>query len=574
MSEDWRDYDWANDSAIKTKPLTHQLRDYLRFRDAEYLALFHEQGLGKTKTLLDVAAHAFLNNRIDALVVLAPRSVRSNWPLFEIPEHLAVPHVAHDYRENTSDLEMLTRRKLLLVPEYTAGRLRILCVAYSTLRTPRGLEYLRRFVLIYRTMIVADESTALKNGRTETARAAKELSDRCHRRAIATGTPVAQSPLDAHSQVEFLDRNYWPQRGLRSHGAFRNEFSEMKLQRLASGKAFNKVMGPRNLDKLNRLLAPFSSRLLKEDSDVQLPPKVYQLRTHELSARQRKMYDGLVAEYVAQYDADPGGFVEAALAIVRITRLQQICSGFVTVESIVDVDEADVDGDGEEQEGRSGSGDGVRGMRRLEVADGPLFGEPRAIVTERHVRDVVEPEDNPRLKLLEETVEEIAPRGKFIVWCKFRRDVQLVCQTLGERMADDGEGGGAGGAGGVGGEGRGRAVRYEGATSTSDRERALTFFRDPGSGVDALVVNVASLSMGVTLTIAKTSIYFSHHSSLEKRLQSEDRNHRIGQSVSPLIVDFAAEDTIEERIIRALRQKFDISSQVMGDRFREWICGV
>jgi SNF2 family DNA or RNA helicase len=69
---------------------------------------------------------------------------------------------------------------------------------------------------------------------------------------------------------------------------------------------------------------------------------------------------------------------------------------------------------------------------------------------------------------------------------------------------------------------------------------------------------------GITLTAASTVIYYSNGYDLEKRLQSEDRAHRIGQKKSVTYIDLIAEKTIDEKIVKALRKKIDIASQIMG----------
>ena len=66
-------------------------------------------------------------------------------------------------------------------------------------------------------------------------------------------------------------------------------------------------------------------------------------------------------------------------------------------------------------------------------------------------------------------------------------------------------------------------------------------------------------------------VYFSNGYDLEKRLQSEDRAHRIGQKKSVTYVDFIAPKTVDEKIVKALRNKIDIASQVMGEELKEWI---
>jgi SNF2 family DNA or RNA helicase len=54
-------------------------------------------------------------------------------------------------------------------------------------------------------------------------------------------------------------------------------------------------------------------------------------------------------------------------------------------------------------------------------------------------------------------------------------------------------------------------------------------------------------------------------------LQSEDRAHRIGQKKSVTYIDLIAEKTIDEKIVKALRKKIDIASQIMGEELKEWI---
>ena len=66
-------------------------------------------------------------------------------------------------------------------------------------------------------------------------------------------------------------------------------------------------------------------------------------------------------------------------------------------------------------------------------------------------------------------------------------------------------------------------------------------------------------------------VYFSNGYDLEKRLQSEDRAHRIGQKQKVTYVDLIAEDTVDEKIVEALRNKINIASEVMGEELKDWI---
>lgn len=79
-----------------------------------------------------------------------------------------------------------------------------------------------------------------------------------------------------------------------------------------------------------------------------------------------------------------------------------------------------------------------------------------------------------------------------------------------------------------------------------------------------LIANQQTAGRGITLTAASYVIYFRNGYSLEERLQSEDRAHRIGQTKSVTIIDLVARDTIDERIVGLLKAKKDVASQLLG----------
>ena len=85
------------------------------------------------------------------------------------------------------------------------------------------------------------------------------------------------------------------------------------------------------------------------------------------------------------------------------------------------------------------------------------------------------------------------------------------------------------------------------------------------------IMKMNEIGYGITLTQANTVIYYSNSYDLEKRLQSEDRAHRIGQKKKVTYVDLIAEGTVDEKIVEALRSKINIASEVMGEQLKEWI---
>ena len=75
----------------------------------------------------------------------------------------------------------------------------------------------------------------------------------------------------------------------------------------------------------------------------------------------------------------------------------------------------------------------------------------------------------------------------------------------------------------------------------------------------------------MTLTAASTIIYYSNSYDLEVRLQSEDRAHRIGQTNTVNYIDLIAQDTVDEKIVNALRKKINIATQVLEEDWKKWL---
>jgi len=154
---------------------------------------------------------------------------------------------------------------------------------------------------------------------------------------------------------------------------------------------------------------------------------------------------------------------------------------------------------------------------------------------------------NPRLAMLKGIVEEQTRPG--LIWARFTKDIDLIIEMLAKLGK--------------------RAARYDGSTNDDDRAKAKADFQ--AGKLDWLVLNQAAGATGLTLVQAKVVIYYSNSFRLVDRLQSEDRAHRIGQTDPVTYIDLVSPDTIDEKIVRALREKKDIASLINGDTLKEWI---
>jgi hypothetical protein len=161
------------------------------------------------------------------------------------------------------------------------------------------------------------------------------------------------------------------------------------------------------------------------------------------------------------------------------------------------------------------------------------------------------PGPNPKINALLEVVEDLP--GKVIVWCKFRAEISAVSRALRDAF------------------GKGSVVEFHGGVKDEQRAINRAAFQDPDSKVRFFIGQTEAGGIGITLTEAKTVVYFSNSFSLESRLQSEDRAHRIGQTGSVTYVDLIAKGTIDVQVIAALKEKKSLADKITGDEWREWL---
>jgi SNF2 family DNA or RNA helicase len=157
---------------------------------------------------------------------------------------------------------------------------------------------------------------------------------------------------------------------------------------------------------------------------------------------------------------------------------------------------------------------------------------------------------NNRINELMEVLDEI--EGKAIIWAHYQHDIANIIKEV-EKV-----------------HGPGSIVDYYGLTPQEERQDNIRKFQN-GSECKFLVGTPQTGGYGITLTKANTVIYYSNGYDLEKRLQSEDRAHRIGQKKSVTYVDLICEETVDEKIVKALRKKINIASEVLGEELKSWI---
>ena len=143
--------------------------------------------------------------------------------------------------------------------------------------------------------------------------------------------------------------------------------------------------------------------------------------------------------------------------------------------------------------------------------------------------------------------------GKVIIWANYIHDIEKIEANIAFEFGENSK------------------CTYYGATPADKRQECIRKFQDPDSKVRFFIGNTQTGGYGITLTAASTVIYYSNNYDLEKRIQSEDRAHRIGQKNKVLYIDLMAKGTVDQKIIQSLRSKVNIAKEISGEELITWI---
>lgn len=482
----------------KVPPLAHQLRELDLHGRARTWGHWWEVGTCKTKQALDEFALLEAERAVGAMLVVAPNGVHLNWARNQIPEHLADDLSARCKVFAWQSSKAGTNKHAAAAGELLKHRgPRVLVASYDSLMTDRGAGFVRKFLESQPCLYVLDESHRAKNPNAATTKRVLASAKYAPYRRAMTGTPIAQRPFDAYSQVRFLNPDAWHRFGISGYPAFRAYFGVYAPSYGVGGREFLKLVDHRNIEQMQQVVLEHGTRIRKADV-LDLPPMTYEKRYFALSAEQQRAYSQLRDEFLA--DLGDQGTATAILGGVRLMRLQQITGGYIPRD------------------------------------------EDQGLV------DLVEPKKNPRLSALLEIAEDVSP-APMLVWARFDRDVDLCVDAL-----------------------RGAGLRVTFADGRIDQDERMTRANAFQAGdYDALVMKASAMGEGYTLTRATVAVYYSCGPYLLERTQSEARPHRQGQKNKVTVFDLIADGTVDEKIVKDLRNNRDVASSVMGDPITEWI---
>lgn len=509
------------DYKFKTVPYDHQRMAFHLGRNRKFYALLFEMGAGKTKTAIDLISYWAGRGETEGALIITKKSMLYTWER-EIAMHS--PLAPEKRRTVVFDGNAKDKLDALSMGANTAA---FFVATYDTVRILENefVRLLRRRNLA----IAADESTQIKHHVSKRAKVVVGLRTLATHRLILTGSPIGNLPLDAFMQFYFLDPNIL---GHSSFTSFKSEYAIiLKDKRLANGAPHplnNKLItGFRNLERLGAKIKPHSYRVLKKDC-LDLPEKVYRTVELEMGTQQRDYYEQMKkdsviwfenlknpcncspAENVADHNPMCASLQPVTLVashiLVRTTRLAQLTGGFY-----------------------------------------PILGPDNKPV------DMAYFEDNPKLDAVMEALEEAIEAGhKVIIWCRFLPEIRALIKRLSGLKIDGVE--------------IGTAV-LTGDTDAYERDMRIRGFQELPE-VKVFLGQIQAGGVGITLTAASKVLYYSNALSLEDRLQSEDRAHRIGQRNDVEYIDFSYRRTVDMTIVKALKAKKSFADIITGDNIR------
>ena len=300
----------------------HQ-RDAVKFavQSKGKCAIFHDPGLGKTRTALEIFKHFRTTHPGLKLLVICP---------------LSLVHAAWG-----EDIERFTEFSYAAFKDLGSLIPDVVVINYEALISKRNFPQLQKLISDYEFMCVLDESSRLKNHKSVTTKTLLNLVDAFEYRMIASGTPMPNSELELWGQINFiqpfmLHKSFYAFRNSHFHlerngqvmhlrGRFitRDEMREI----LSSGWRY--VISSDQRRQLMDRIKPFTHWVKKEEA-LDLPEKVEEAREIVLSQKEQKAYDEMEEFLITEIE---GTEIAVQAALAKLMKLRQATAGFFYSET-------------------------------------------------------------------------------------------------------------------------------------------------------------------------------------------------------------------------------------------------
>ena len=297
------------DFSNKTDSFEHQINAIAKIKGNHPVALFDEQGLGKSKMVISGLLEDIKEGFIDCALIVCKKTLIKTWEN-EIETHCHLRHM-----NLTGNLNQ--RKKFFTFFSH------FYIINYESLIQEE--EILSELFKIKKFAMVLDESHRIKNPQSRTTGAIMRLKKHSKKNIIITGTPVANKPEDLWAQFYFLDD------GKLLGKNFKNFKKEFEVD-ISMGK--NKIK-EENLKELREKIKNFSIRRIKQVVTPNLLPKKFCEEVVELKGRQKEMYELLNKELYLEIKNMDGKKIKDNVDNIfkKLLRLTQIASNPSLIDS-------------------------------------------------------------------------------------------------------------------------------------------------------------------------------------------------------------------------------------------------
>lgn len=519
----------------KLAPRECQVEALAAIENKTAFALHMAMRTGKSKVIIDDFGRLEASDKVDDLLIIAPGGCYRTWET-QLKEHAADSLMSRLFTFVWDSRKMKTKAKLddLAAFEIWADSDKPRCLlmnveALSSVTLAKHV--VQRFVKARRCMIAVDESTSIRNPESKrTLFINNKLAPFAAFRRTLTGLPNPKSPLDLYSQFEFLDKR------ILGHATF-----QTFKARYADEEHICIVPKSILVNKLKRAAGDY---IVKDGfgrfaiTDLKQQDLVKELKARKIWVQTIPRIKGFknqdelrdkISPYVYRkrledcYDLPPKTYIMREVPMVaEQRRVYEEMQAFYTTQlaSTEHVTAANV----------------ITCMLKLhQILCGHVKDE------EGFIRAV----PTHRLDSLTELLDDYD--GKAIIWCSYDYDVQRIAAALG----DD------------------KAARFWGGNKATREEEEKRFLNEEDCRF--IVATPAAGGKGRTWVNADLVVYYSNSHDLEQRVQSEERPQGVGKTKSVAYVDLVTPDSVDEKILLALKNKWTLASVINGDNWREWI---
>lgn len=488
----------------KTHPKQHQseyIRNYAALPSAMLAA---EMGTGKTWMAINNIAIWREAKACDTVIIFAPNGVTTNWVNLEIPKHMP-DHIARrvcEYRPTPAGRKYF---ESMFHPD-SYNLLRIVLFNWESLQHKSSFADVTRLAMSAKQLaIILDESDCIKNPDSVRFKNLDKIAWKAKWKRTMTGTAINNSPFDFWAQYTFLNDSIF--NGASYYG-FKATYGKMLT---VHHPMIANLLAKRGIDPKSKLALSKCPQILDKD-DFGRPiyrnldklakivaPITYIARKADCLDLPPKIYSTIQFELTPQQMA----YYNKAQRELQLE-----------IEAGVDV------------------------LTKL-TSLGKLAQITSGYFIHKGSEEPVRIEGgNPKLALLKEEVERIiAACEKVIIWARFKIEIGDIANELRSIGAN--------------------VVEYHGSITKQNREAAIAEFESGAANV--FLATQSAAGVGLTLNAASNTIYYSNDFSYRKRAQSEDRNHRIGQTKSVRYVNIVGIGTVDEYTARAIEAKRDIA---------------